>query len=132
MCFNRSILYPFKRKARKHKLVYKGLEQNRWATKRGSVQEDYIAPYRGTKYEFGKLYDAVFTSQGKSIYAGLHSFRGKRIAHKELGWMPGHDIFPAIIPKGSAYYTNFNEVVSEQLIVFRNMDELNKWKEENK
>jgi hypothetical protein len=108
MCFH--VLYnmrnPFKLST--HTLCWKVLH----------TPHDYggHAPYKGTYYAFGKLYSAVITPHNGIIDIGLHSYHSNR----------GFNCFPALIPAGTQFYFNDwdQELVSEALVVFRNLDEL--------
>lgn len=103
-----------KKIAEQHLLVFKKLDASRDPTQGRS-------PFRGFVYTFGKLVKtklgaALCAGWGdKVIYEGLHSYR------RGYDFIDRH---PAVIPKGSEYYINRSEVVSNQLVVFRNWEQL--------
>lgn len=79
-----------------------------------------ISPYRGFKYEMNELcqikrFGKKITFHNKlwylDIHRGLHSYIEKGQSTFYL--------YSAIVPKGSLYYSNSREIVSNQLIIKR-------------
>ena len=103
----------------------------------------YSAPYRGTDYIFGKLYTAKLDKRSEEggdyynylmthrVFAGLHSYDGNRNRSVNRGKIAvgttKYRWFPAVIPKGSKIYIGSrNDVVSDNLVVYRDMADLRK------
>lgn len=90
-------------------------------------QEDgkYLSPYRGFRYEFGRKYRTPIGSVvdycswlPPKIHRGLHAFTVRQSGGRRVA-------YPSIIPAGSRIYLGrHSEIVSNQLIVFKNWDEL--------
>ena len=104
---------------------------------------EYTAPYRGTHYTFGKLYTAKLDKRTENdwyhgvmhrVFAGLHSYDGSRTRRNRAmnrgkidAGTSQYRWFPAVIPKGSeVYFGSRNDVVSDNLVVYRDMADLRK------
>ena len=93
--------------AKKDIVVFKGLD-------RGSTWNRLRSPYQGTPYTIGKTKAAALKRKDvwMSINIGLHSCKSYRSARSHAPY-----VFRAIIPKGSYYYENRIEYVSNKLRV---------------
>lgn len=68
---------------------------------------------------FTKRFSALH--RGYIVEQGIHAFRCKETAEKELIHCPYPKILEAIIPTGTRYYIGKDgDIVSEKLIIFRN------------
>lgn len=99
-------------------LVWKGL--NKSYDKKGL----WVSPYHQYEYTFGKVYYAILQRSYNEIYHGLHACITKDRAeyHSDIS-----RAFPAIVPVGSQFWLSRaedNEIVSDSLIVFREMPQL--------
>lgn len=105
----------------RHYLVWKA------AQNRGS----YVASwFRYDKYVFGK--ERGIKKLGISygvVERGLHALRKKTSMWRGVsGFWRMNNLYPSIIPAGSdVVYGDSGDVVSNRLIVFRNIEELNAW-----
>ena len=88
----------------------------------------------GQEYLFGKLYrlrGSLHVDERRHIaevHKGFHALRYKtnKWQDRRLGYPK--NLYPCIIPAGSeVIYGRDGDVVSNQLIVFRDIDQLNKW-----
>lgn len=66
--------------------------------------------HKGFKYKLGKVYNASFTKSKRTYDAGIDIFRGfHSYRNKDMGNVK------CIIPKGSKYYINDSERVSDSI-----------------
>lgn len=104
-------------------LVWKYLERPRDVRRIASRLG--VSPFRSFRYHEGVLYTANFRLVVSHVYDGLHAYRVK----EDGQW---GSPYPAIVPAGSQIYLStdsdgfsFNrEIVSTQLIVYRDMEAL--------
>lgn len=90
---------------------------------------EQVSPYRGFKYTMGKEVAAKIVKELKDhgcgsydieIHQGLHAWRCKNDVIGSL-----RKCHPAIIPKGALYYIgDSDDIVSNKLIVYNNLDDL--------
>jgi hypothetical protein len=88
------------------------------------------SPYFQFRYNFGKLYKSAIGkalqgsySKGWNIGKGLHSFY-KKTAPRANNFSQ-NNIYPAIIPAGAKFFMGSgDEIVSDQLIVYKTMQDL--------
>lgn len=121
---------PRKLTTTKHYVVYKRL--------RSLVHDRKLAyrpPYYSSfLYEPGKLnkINAIYSRKSvkiaqRVVEQGFHAYRDAATAYQKR-WLGAEKVKPCIIPAGSqVFYGDGNEVVSNKLIVFNNMEQLNKW-----
>lgn len=84
-------------------------------------------------YEPGKLnkINTLHSHKGWATYPdfverGFHAYRNKAVAKSRRFW--NESIKPCIVPAGSeVFYGERGEVVSNKLIVFKNIAQLNEW-----
>lgn len=91
-----------------------------------SNETEYVTPFQHMHVVFSKAFRAKMASQRPAYSAyvtvGLHAHLRKRERHMRYGniWVP------CVIPAGSSvYYGESNEIVSNALIIFKDMDQLN-------
>lgn len=122
---------PHKLTTTKHYVVYKRLYPSVHNRKRV-----YRPPYyAGFTYEPGKLEKIKSLSKRKSrlsdehiVERGFHAYRDAATAQQRCSYDGAEVIKPCIVPAGSeVFYGSKEEVVSNKLIVFNNMKQLNKW-----
>lgn len=105
--------------------VYKALDEiNEIDALVNKLVTYYVTPYRYYPMEFNKLYinkqeEDVFrlpfyTSVGKGFY---HAYSNLESIPTSVLW--NHNIYKAIIPKGSIYYMNSNAIASKQIIILK-------------
>ncbi len=112
-------------------LVYKVLKVGFERTRRGNLVKRYYAPYMGLQWVMGRLEKARMRVYGgayrQRVEEGLHSCLNMVSAYSRGGGWSNHEIFPAVIPKGSAvYFGRGDEVASSQLVVYADMVALEK------
>ena len=75
-----------------------------------------MSPYMTQVYKPRKLYKSEFgiRLQARSIYEGLHSYLTLKSAAK-TDWWEVQIVGEFIVPKGSEYYFNEREIVSNQI-----------------
>ena len=98
-------------------LVYKALEYS-------DYYMGYISPYMEIEYEFGELNTShlIFDDENDSVEDGLHACTTKESAENHCYRFSYGDIFPAIIPVGAMFFIGENnEIVSTELIVYKNL-----------
>lgn len=82
------------------------------------------SPFHDLKWEVGKPVKAPLKTKldysCQSINEGLHCFKTKRGAMNYLYKRDGHKLVPVLIPKGSKYYENNTQIVSNQMILLSN------------
>ena len=121
---------PRKLTTTKHYVVYKRLRSlihNRKLTYRPPYYCSFL-------YEPGKLnkINALYSRKGTKIdqrvvEQGFHAYRDAATAYRKR-WLGAENVQPCIIPAGSqVFYGDDDEVVSNQLIVFNSIEQLNKW-----
>lgn len=99
----------------------------KWLKKKSDLC--YVSPYYDQQYDFGKTYSVKFDNYDVSeghIGRGLHSFIDMNSARTASSTFSSSRFFPAIIPKGTRFITGSANIVSEKLIVYRNMEDLMK------
>ncbi len=115
----------------KHYIVYKRLHQTVHKHKLA-----YHPPYYTFFiYEPGKLYKTSRLCSRKSaltaariVECGFHAYRDAATAKKRRPYHSSEVVKPCIVPAGSqVFYGKYNEVVSDKLIVFKSIEQLNKW-----
>ena len=97
------------------------------------IHSEYVVtPFLHKRLQFGKLYRsevrATFPRDGR-ISQGFHSMRASSL-HGQWRYYPKmlDAALPAVIPAGSKiWYGEDGDVVSNQLIVFRDMKEVKEW-----
>lgn len=118
---------PKKLTTTKHYIVYKRLKSARKPGKPGYVPPYYTYFF----YEPGVLYliksIASITTFGRRIVErGFHAYRTEYSA--KCMRYTGEVVVPCIVPAGSeVFYGDNEEVVSNKLIVFKNIEQLNEW-----
>lgn len=98
-------------------LVYKSLEYS-------DYHMGYISPYMGIEYEFGVKYSSnlIVDDENDSVEDGLHACTTRESAENHCYRSNYGDIFPAIIPVGAMFFIGEkNEIVSTELIVYKNL-----------
>ena len=94
------------------------------------------SPYQGYQYLFGVMHNTIMhvTNNG-FVYDGFHSLRASPNSDAALKFAQANSLhpskanplFPCIIPKGSAVYMGLDhDVVSNNIVVYKNMKELYK------
>lgn len=84
------------------------------------------SPFMDKRYYFANLYSAKIKVDRpfEEVREGLHSWRTLSRAYTHCRVL-GAIIFPAIIPKGSKFYYGRNgDIVSNQLVVYKSMDDI--------
>ena len=118
---------------KQHYLVYKVLCRLKPSGK------GYMSPYRRMLYEFGRIYKVKLQQPSRygTVHRGLHATRTRKEAREIVkieSLLPQRvcEYFPAIIPAGSRiYYGIWDDVVSDKLIVFKDMKSLCEWTKNN-
>ena len=98
-------------------LVYKSLEYS-------DNHMGYISPYMRLEYEFGVKYSSylIVDDENDSVEDGLHACTTRESAENHCYRSNYGDIFPAIIPVGAMFFIGEkNEIVSTELIVYKNL-----------
>lgn len=90
--------------------------------------------YMASKYLFGKLYRlrdslrAVERRDNAEVHEGFHALRYKTNRWQGMRLGGPNNLYPCIIPAGSkVIYGRDGDVVSNRLIVFRDIEQLNEW-----
>ena len=112
MCFYNSLNLRTAKIAESDITCFKGLD--RVKDMEGNIK--LISPYYNkTNWEVGKVKTATIVRVGACIIdKGLHSCKTWGIARNHSRY-----IYPAVIPKGSIYWENDKEYLSERLIITR-------------
>jgi hypothetical protein len=111
--------------AKKDIYVYKVFDRNE------HTGYELHSPYRGFLYKLGLSYSAKLSKHiyhyrsawEISIHRGLHCYKTKKGMLSDWGGMDDIDVknsivaLQCIVPKGSEYYQNDNEIASNQLIL---------------
>ena len=139
MCLEKSLIHknnwdkPFI--AKNNIVVYKALD-----TKNYDYTKSIYTPYMHLHIVFdnGKcvMNEPSMEIYGKFIDKGIHAYTTEErckitcdMYHHETGTKK----FWAVIPKGSKYFVgNENDIVSDNLIIFKTREEFRKYKKENK
>jgi len=99
------------------------------------LKNTYVTPMQGAMVAFGKngkfhlrsgAKIMVITNEfrNKTIHEGIHAYTYE---YRAYALLPAYcEVFYAIIPKGRVYYLGFGaQVVSSDMIIFRNKDSFN-------
>lgn len=93
-----------------------------------------ISWFRKSEYLFGKLYRLPipmcqrYLVHDDTVHLGFHALRYKTNKWQGMRLGDPKNLYPCIIPAGSeVIYGQDGDVVSNQLIVFRDINQLNKW-----
>lgn len=113
-------------------VVWKVLrEQNTCSSARSLNGNRWVSPVRDFPYVFEKLYTSEMVFDGSTIEDGLHALRAPNQYEANDIWgldpvnFPFKQAFPALIPVGSEFFVGEDDdVVTNQLIVFRTLDDL--------
>lgn len=122
---------PHKLITTKHYVVYKRL-YSRVHNRKPAYRPPY---YSGFLYEPGKLnkINAIYSrksvaSAQRVVESGFHAYRDAATARQRRAGGDAEVIKPCIIPAGSqVFYGKDKEVVSNKLIVFKSIEQLNEW-----
>jgi hypothetical protein len=100
--------FAVKHIARKDKVVYKAIHNNRW-TEPG----EYLTPFEGVLVKLGETYRSTLVKENQGannilfadyvINYGLHSFKSPKHA-REISTNKNYFVVRCLIPKGSYYY----------------------------
>lgn len=117
MCFVTTSSARIAKTARKNILAYK-LLKNISATGGSS-------PFQNLRWSVGKTVKSRLKTKlsynGENINEGLHCFKTKTGALNYFYYKKDkHKLVPVLIPKGSKYYENNTQIVSNQMILLSN------------
>jgi len=138
MCLEKSYIHKELNKpfiAKNNIIVYKALDAKKYDGTKCTC-----TPYMYLPIVFfeGKcvMNEPNMEINGEYIYKGLHSYTTEKrckITCDEFHHETGTRKFWAVIPKGSRFFVgNEHEIVSDNLIIFKNREEFRKYKKENK
>ena len=143
MCLEKSYIHKKLNKpfiAKNNIIVYKALDAKKYDGTKCTCIKCTCTPYMYLSIVFfeGKciLKEPNMEINGEYIYKGLHSYTTEERCKKtcdEFHDETGTRKFWAVIPKGSKYFIGKDkDIVSDNLIIFKNREEFRKYKKENK
>ena len=139
MCLEKSNIHKDDRDnpfiAKNNIVVYKALD-----TKTFDGVKNICTPYMYLPIVFFLFFfvmnEPSMDIYGKFIDKGLHAYTTEERCKKTCDMYhheTGTKKFWAVIPKGSKYFVgNENDIVSDNIIIFKNREEFRKYKKENK